>query len=61
MSLRYADTSLPDLLGRPSLLICRPSLRYAVNEPPPYRIAFYKSWFSCVMKNVKKMFLDIMA
>ena len=32
MSLRYADTSLPDLLGRPSL-------RYTVNEPPLYSTA----------------------
>ena len=34
----------------------RPSLRYAVNEPPPYSTAFYKSWFLCVKKNFNKFF-----
>ena len=32
--------------------LCRPHLRYAVNEPPPYNTAFFKSWFLFVTKNV---------
>ena len=46
---RFARQTAPPL--------CRPCLRYAVNEPPPYSIAFYKSWFLCVIKNVNNFFL----
>ena len=63
MSLHYADTSLPDLLGRSSLnyadqasamqtvpLLCRPSLCYAVKEPLLFSTAFFKSWFFMCIK-----------
>ena len=62
MSLLYADTILPDLPGKPistmqtKPTICRPCLRYAVNEPPLYSTSFYKSWFLCVMKNFNIFF-----
>ena len=59
----YADTSLPDLLERSSLnyadqasAICRPCLCYAVNEPPLYSTAYFKSWFLCVMKHLNNFF-----
>ena len=57
MSLHYADTSLPDLLGRSSL-------NYADQAPAMQTVpllcskwastlqhSFFKSWFLCVIKN----------
>ena len=40
MSLRYADTSLPDFLGRSSFHYPDEASAIAENEPPPYRTAF---------------------
>jgi len=34
------------------------SLRYAVNEPPPYSTAFFKSWFLWVMKTFNNFTKD---
>ena len=53
MSLRNADTSLPDFLGRESFHYPDQASAIAENEPPPYRTAF----FECVMKNVNIFFL----
>ena len=57
MSLRYADTSLPDLLGRPSLHYADQAS--ALQTVPPLfskqastiLLSFFKSWFLRVMKN----------
>ena len=62
MSLRYADTSLTDLLGRPNLhyadqasamqtvpLLCN-------KRASTIQHSFFKSWFLCEMKNVNNFF-----
>ena len=45
MSLCYADIEPPRFARQTEPPLCRQSLRYAVNEPPPYSTAFFKSWF----------------
>ena len=51
-SLRYADRA-STMQTVPAL--CRLCLRYAVNEPPPYSTACFKTWFLCVMKILLKI------
>ena len=58
MNLQYADPSLPDLLGKPSLHYAAQA--FAVQTVPPlcsnmstsYSTAFSKSWFYGVMTNI---------
>ena len=59
----YADTSLPDLLGRPSLHYADRAFTMQIKPPlwsksaSTIQHSFFKSWFLWVMKNFNNFFL----
>ena len=70
MSLRYADTSLPDLLGRPSLRYAVTSLRhadryFAMQTKPPLcskrAFTIQKYFLKLLFRMHNKMFLTILS